>query len=473
MKMKVSGLEPTSAEMNRMVSAAMEKITGLIEGLPESPVYVAPGEQGEPLKLIEQMPEQQSSLESALEFLFHEAAAVGLKPNSPGFMGYVPGGGLFHSALADLIANSINQYVAVGNVSPFLNQVEANVVRWLCEIVGYSSHARGFLTSGGSMATQSAITTARHALLGEQFLDGVIYLSDQVHHCVTKAAVLAGFPRANLRILPSDGASRLQPSIVEGAVNEDRKRHLRPFMIVASAGTVNTGAVDPLEELGELARKEGLWFHVDGAYGGLFRLTDRGKDILRGMETANSVVVDPHKTLFLPYGTGSLLVRDGSLLAEAHASSADYLPVLHDTHGDVWDFCELSPELTRPFRGLRVWLPMKLCGVGVFREYLDEKLDLARWAYEQISKIEAVEVMKPPTLSIFAFTVRNADGSIEDRNRRTRRLLNLINQKNRVHLTGTMLRGLFVIRVAIVAYRTHRDHVQMLIDDLVSSLVDV
>ncbi len=464
-------LEPSTAEMNRMVSQSMEKITELFEHLPTRPVNVLPPEDPTFASgLIEPMPEEPSSFEGLLDFLFDEAATVGLNPISPGFMGYVPGGGLFHAALADLIADSINQYVAVGNVSPVLNQVEANVVRWLCEIVGYPSTARGFLSSGGSTATQSAITTAREALLGEEFLDGVIYMSDQVHHCVTKAATLAGFPRANLRMLASDQTFRLRPKVVRDSIRKDRRSGLRPFMIVGSAGTVNTGAVDPLAELGALARDEGLWFHVDGAYGGLFRLTDRGKKILNGIDTSDSIVVDPHKTLFLPYGTGSLLVRDGWFLGNTHASTADYLPVLHDVQGEVWDFCDLSPELTRPFRGLRVWLPMKMCGASAFRQYLDEKLDLARWAYERISEIEELEVMEAPSLSIFAFAVRDREGSTEDRNLSTRRLLDLVNRKNRVHLTGTLLDGLFVIRVAIVAYRTHKDRIEMLLEDLTTSI---
>ena len=467
-------LELSETEVRHLVEAVVERITTLYAELPHRPADTSPAADPAAIRsLIEPLPTEPSKLDDLLDLIFDRATAAGLNPISPGFMGYVPGGGLFHAAVADLIADTINQYVAVSAVAPVLNQLETNVIRWLCQIIGYPESARGFLTSGGSMATLSAITTARDIHLGEKFSDGVIYVSDQVHHCVTKAAVLSGFPRSMIRILPADKAFRLKPEAVEEAIRRDRRRGLRPFMIVASAGTVNTGTVDALPSLAALARREGLWLHVDAAYGGLFRLTDRGKEILRGIDEADSVVVDPHKTLFLPYGTGCLMVREGRHLHRTHGSSADYLPALQASDADAWDFCEISPELTRPFRGLRVWLPMKLYGAGVFRDYLDEKLDLARWVEGRIREIPELEILAPAELSILAFAAVCHGCPIEERNERTRRLIKLINEKNRVHLTGTVLDGLFAIRIAVVAYRTHRDRMEMLLEDLTTSLAEL
>ena len=272
-----------------------------------------------------------------------------------------------------------------------------------------------------------------------------------------------------MRVLPADGDYRLDPARVRDAIRADRAKGMQPAILVASAGTTNSGAVDPLPELGTLAREENLWLHVDAAYGGFFRLTERGKHAMAGIELADSLVLDPHKTLFLPYGTGALLVRDGDALKAVHSSSADYMPAMQEDE-DLMDFCELSPELTRPFRGLRIWLPLKIHGVGVFRRYLDEKLDLARWIEAKIRNIPQLELLAPATLSILAFAVRDEGQSLTERNSATRALMQRINDKQRVNLTGTLLRDVYVIRIAISAFRLHQERMDMLLEDLLGAL---
>jgi len=463
-------LELSPEQMQAMVAAAMARITAFVASLPRQAVDRSGEATRDFLRqLREPLPDAPAPLHELLDRIFDELAPLALNPASPGFLGYVPGGGIFHAAVADLISDTLNRYVGVAAVAPALNQIEANVVRWFCEIVGYPEEARGFLISGGSLANWSGLVTARQARLGEDFSRGVIYASDQVHHCVAKAARLAGFPAANLRLLPSDAGFRLSPAAVREAVALDRRRGLTPAILVASAGTTNTGAVDPLPELARLAREEDLWLHVDAAYGGFFRLTERGRDVLRGLECADSIVLDPHKTLFLPYGTGALLVRDGGTLRAAHSSTADYMPPLQDDPGFM-DFCELSPELTRPFRGLRVWLPFKLHGAGVFREYLDEKLDLAWWIAAQVAALQELEILAPPELSITAFAVRDRGQSLAERNAGTRALLARVNARQRVHLTGTLLNGVFAIRIAVVAFRVHQERMEMLLEDLIAAL---
>lgn len=459
--------------MRALVDAAMERITALIRTLPEQPVNTSGHAGPEFLRgLIEPLPETGTPFEELLDLVFGRAARDSLNPISPGFMGYVPGGGIFHAAVSDLIANTLNRYVGISAVAPAMSQLEANVIRWFGQIVGYPATARGFLTSGGSLANWSALVTAREARLGEDFSRGVVYLSDQAHHCVAKAARLAGFPRRNLRVIPSDGAFRLDPDRIRTAIAADRRGGLEPFLLAASAGTTNSGAVDPLPALGELAREHGLWFHIDAAYGGFFCLTERGRAILDGIAAADSVVLDPHKTLFLPYGTGALLVRDGRSLKATHSSAADYLPPLQESD-ELVDFSEISPELTRPFRGLRVWLSLKLNGAGVFADCLDEKLDLARWMAERIAAIPALTVLAEPELSILAFALKDDGEPLDRRNAATRALMQSINARQRVHLTGTRLNGVFAIRIAIVVFRTHREHLEMLLEDLHSALAEL
>lgn len=463
-------LDLSADAMRAMTDATMDRIGVFMSTLSDQALDRSAEADPEFLRsLKESLPEAGGDFEQLLDTVFRDLAPLSLNPASPGFMGYVPGGGIFHAALADLISNTLNRYTGVAGVAPALNQLEANVVRWLCQIMGYPAEARGFLTSGGSLANWSGLVTARHARLGEDFSRGMIYTSDQVHHCVTKAARLAGFPAANVRVLPADGNYRLDPDLVRDAIRADRARGMQPAILVASAGTTNSGAVDPLPELAALAREENLWLHVDAAYGGFFRLTERGKHILAGIEQADSLVLDPHKTLFLPYGTGALLVRDGSALKAVHSSSADYMPAMQDDE-DLMDFCELSPELTRPFRGLRIWLPFKLHGVGVFRRYLDEKLDLARWIEAEIKNIPQLELIAPATLSILAFAVRDEGQSLAERNSATRALMQRINDKQRVNLTGTLLRDVYVIRIAISAFRLHQERMDMLLEDLLEAL---
>ena len=240
---------------------------------------------------------------------------------------------------------------------------------------------------------------------------------------------------------------------------------------VRTQDTTNTGAVDPLPELADLAQEENLWFHVDGAYGGLFSMTERGKKTLTGIERADSLVLDPHKTLFLPYGTGALLVKNRKHLHQTYSATAEYMPHLQDSDEAV-DMSEVTPELTRPFRGIRVWLPIKMHGASVFRDYLDEKLDLADWICGEIRQIEELEVVAPPTLSIMAFAVRRTGLTLETANLITRDIINKINARQRVCLTGTTIKGRFLIRIAVGAFRTHQDRMEMLLEDLQESLAE-
>jgi aromatic-L-amino-acid decarboxylase len=256
---------------------------------------------------------------------------------------------------------------------------------------------------------------------------------------------------------------------LEEQIARDRAGGWRPLLVAGSAGTTNTGAVDDLRELSRVARANAMWFHIDGAYGAFFNLTSRGRETLQGIELADSIILDPHKTLFLPFGTGAVLVRDAQALRRAHSLHADYLPAMQ-TEDELVDFCEISPELSRDFRGLRVWLPVKTFGIGVFREQLDEKLDLIEFITHSIRGIEGIEVVAEPQLTICAFRFLGGEAtallSDDEIGGLTRRLLERINARKRVMLTGAIVRGQFVIRICIVSHRTHRERVQMAIEDI-------
>jgi aromatic-L-amino-acid decarboxylase len=414
---------------------------------------------------VEVMPEQGTSFSLILDLLFDRLVQKSFNTASPGYLAYIPGGGIFHAAVADLIADSINRYVGVWMAAPALAQLEANVLRWFAEMIGYPRKARGILTTGGSMANFTALATARRNRLPDNFLSATLYASNQVHHSVVKAALLAGFAESNFREIPVDDRFRINLDALGARIMADRREGRTPFLIVASAGTTNTGAVDNLEALADVAQAEKLWLHVDAAYGGFFMLTERGRKAMRGIDRADSVTLDPHKALFLPYGNGSLLVREGEALRRALTVHADYMPPMQEDP-DLVDFCLYSPELSRDFRGLRVWLPFKLHGAGPFRRNLDEKLDLAEWAAKELRKIPGIEIIAEPQLSLVAFRLVGAGLTVERLNDLNRRLLAKVNDRQRVFLTATSLAGKFVLRICVLHFRTHLDRMEAAMEDI-------
>jgi aromatic-L-amino-acid decarboxylase len=462
-------LEPNATEMRRLVDEAMRRIVAHVESLPSQPAMNVEGATEYARTLIEPLPRAGESYESLLDFLFNDAIPRSFNAAGPGYLAYVPGGGLFHSAVADLIADAVNRYVGVCAAAPALVQLEANVIRWFCEIVQFPHGSGGVLTPGGSLANFIAVVTARKAMLPDDFLRGTLYCSNQIHHSFQKAASLAGFPIANIRELPVDDRFRIRVDALREAIARDRAAGWTPFLIAGSAGTTPTGAVDDLEAMAQVARDERLWFHVDGAYGALFMLTERGRAVLRGIEQADSVILDPHKTLFLPFGTGAVLVRDARTLRRAHSSHADYLPDMQQ-EDELIDFCEISPELSRDFRGLRVWLPLKLFGIEPFREQLDEKLDLIQIAAEALRAIDGIELVAEPQLTILAFRLVRPGLDEAALDALNRALLDRITAKKRVMLTPAIVDGHFVIRIAIVSHRTHHDRVAMALDDIRESV---
>lgn len=471
-------LEPTAEEMRSLTRLATDRIVRHIETLPTQPSLAIEGGRELAAALAEEAPESGAAPEELLELIFEQATPTSFTNPGPGFMAYIPGGGLFESALADFIAGAINRYVTVWTAAPGLVQLEVNVIRWFCRMIGYPHSAGGFLSSGGSMANFSAVFTARRELLAENFLGGTIYVSEQVHHSISRAATLAGFGESALRVVPTDAKRRIEVDHLAEMIEDDRASGRTPFLVVGSVGTTNTGAIDDLEALADLAQKERLWLHLDAAYGGFFALTQRGRERMAGIERADSITLDPHKGLFLPYGTGCLLVRDPSALKRAHTIRADYMPPMQSSD-DLIDFCEISPELSRDNRGLRVWLPIKMYGLSAFRAALDEKLDLTEWIHRELTKLEDLEIVAEPQLSVVAFRLApkaptRANGLTQDElNRLNRDFLDAINKRKRVFLTETVLDGRFVIRICILNFRTHRDRLEMCLDDIRSAAQEV
>jgi aromatic-L-amino-acid decarboxylase len=465
-------LELQGGELKALIDAATARILAYLESLPAQPSADNRDPAGLARSLREPLPETGESYERLLDLLFDRVIPRGFNTAGPGYLAYIPGGGLPHSAVADLVADATNRYVGVFAAAPGLAQIETNVVRWFCEIVGYPVGSGGILTTGGSLSNFSALLAARRDRLPENFLDGTIYVSDQTHHSIQKAAMLAGFPEANVREIESDGDYRIRTDVLEERIAQDRAAGRSPFFLVGNAGTTNTGAVDDLEALAGIASRERLWLHADAAYGGFFALTERGRRRFAGLSRADSIVLDPHKGLFLPYGTGCLLVRNPETLKRAHALSAEYLPPMQED-ADLTDFNLMSPELSRDWRGLRVWLPLRMHGVGPFRTNLDEKLDLAEWAAAELERIPGIEILAPPQLSILAFRYGRPGWSEQRTNEKNRELLERTNGRRRVYLTATTLRGRFAIRICVLSFRTHRDRMEEGLEDIRAAISEL
>ncbi|WP_181233497.1 pyridoxal phosphate-dependent decarboxylase family protein [Enhygromyxa salina] len=471
-------LEPDAGTRSMWMREVSDHVLELLRTIPLRSAQGRVGAAGQRLAEQHRAPIDEQpiagGLPRALELIAGSMDAA-LETAGPGYLAYVPGGGLYSSALADLIANVGNRFTGYAMAAPGWVRLEHDVLAWLAQEFGYDQRARGLLTPGSSMANFTALVTARHHCFGDtgDYSRAIVYTSTQGHHSIAKAVRMAGIPVANLRAVAVDELFRLDVEDLRAQLEADRHRGLRPFCVIAAAGTTNTGAIDPLPELAQLCADEDLWLHVDGAYGGAFVLSPSGRPRLRGIELADSLCFDPHKGMFLPYGTGCLLVRDGARLAAAHMGEADYLRDFDPS--EIPSPAHLGPELSRPFRGLRLWLPLMLHGAKAFRDALEEKLALAQLCTEgidrRIAEGRGLEIVARPQLSTVGFRLSREPGeSLERWNQRNVRLLERINARNRAYLSSTLLPvadgSAVTLRVCVLSFRTHRERIDALLEDL-------
>jgi glutamate/tyrosine decarboxylase-like PLP-dependent enzyme len=456
-------LEPDGQQRDALAQQALAHALAYLDQVEEAHTN-PPGPEAFSQRLEPEFTESGRDPAAVLDYIAACVDRPGIATTSPRFMAYIPGGGLFHSALGDLIAATSNKYSGFASASPGAVRIENACAAWLAQVIGYPAASAGTLTSGGSIANLAAIVAAREARDPEG--GGAIYTTRFAHYCVDKALHIAGRRRSPRRMIATDENHRMSPDALEEALERDRSEGIRPWLVVASAGTVDTGAVDPLPEIAELCRKHGAWFHVDGAYGGLFALCDEGRQRLRGIDQADSVALDPHKTLFLPYGTGAALVREGKYLQDAFSASADYIRPIGEFHVGPSP-ADLSPELTRHFRAMRLWLPLQIAGIGAFRAAQSEKLALARYFHARLEETEGFELGPPPELSVVAFRYLPKSGDADAFNER---LLQHLQQEGRVMMSGTRVDGRYLLRCAILCFRTHLEHVDQAIEAILGAV---
>jgi len=394
---------------------------------------------------------EKMKMEAVLKLYDEEVACKGINAASGGHLGYIPGGGIYTSALADYLVDITNAYTGMYFSCPGGVTIEHELLNWMKNIFGFPKSAIGNLTSGGSIATLIALTAARdkHAIKSNNILNSVIYVSPQVHHCINKAIRIIGLEDVIIRHVELDEYSKIIPSDLIQKIEKDREEGLNPFLVIASAGTTDTGAIDPLQNIGEIASANNLWYHVDAAYGGFFILSEAHKHKFKGIELADSLVVDPHKGLFLPYGLGAVLVKDKEAVYHSNHYRANYM---QDAINDDMPVnpADVSPELTKPFRSLRLWMPLQLHGIEPFVACLEEKILLTQYFREELLKI-GFKLGPEPDLSVsyFWYTSKKTN-----ENAFNEKLIQELHNDGEIFLSSTILKGKFVIRMAILAFRT-------------------
>jgi len=378
--------------------------------------------------------------------LFTEAVLTpGLASVSARHFGNIPSGGLPISAYAELLATATNKHPGLMSGAPGVVAVENSVLAWAADLFGFDRRKfGGVLTAGGSTATQIAFVAAREAagLRGANYDTAVVYASSETHFCADKTLRFLGLHDTLRRSIAVDQAFRIDTGELELQMAADVGAGLQPFLIIGNAGTTNTGSIDDLEKLSALARKYDCWFHVDAAYGGFFNLVKEKKEAFKGIEKADSVIVDPHKGLFIPHGCGICLVKNIKHLIKTYCYRANYLEFDEEDQLNQFQFAptEVSPELTRSFRGLRVWMPLLLYGVDVFRDTLKEKLLLVKRLYERLTNMENVEVGPYPELSVVLFRFVDKK-DLKLANEMNQDIVAGLRQDGRVHITTTLKAG--------------------------------
>ena len=465
-------LEFSAPQMRAMADEVVARCIAHIATLSSQPLYGVHEAEALCAMMRESSPAVGTPLTALLDELFTTYIPQSFNTPSPGYLAYIPGGGLFPAALADFIADTTNRYTGIWQAAPALVQLEANALEWLREWMGFPEGTRGVFTTGGSMATFNAVVCARELYLGADIRRGVLYTSDQAHHCVMKSAKLAGIMPDRVRSISCDAQFRLPVSALREAIAQDRRDGLVPFMVVSNAGTTNTGAVDPLNAIADVCAAETLWHHVDGAYGAFFQLCRDTRELLRGLERADSLTLDPHKGMFMPYGTGALLVRDGAALRAAHGATADYLPELPSASA-FYDPSQHGPDLSRGFPGLRMWLTIKLYGADAFRAAIEEKRALALEAAARVAALPHVVIDAPPELSLFPFHLSWPGATVAQEDAATRALMAATTARGRVMISGAVAGGRYVGRVCVLSFRTHAAQIDHLVEDLAAAIADV
>lgn len=451
-------LDPTPDEMRRLGRLTADAVAEYLASLGELPV-ASPGTAADFAALVDEpLPDAGRGIESGIRFFLDRIVPRMTRVNHPRFHAYIPCPSSFAGTVGAMLAAGTNPFTGTWLGGATLASLELTVLRWIAQITGYPEDAAGILTSGGSGANLVGLAAARARFGRETLTRGRIYVSAEGHASLDKAAALLGYPPEAMRVVPTDDELRMRPDALEEMIREDAAAGALPFLVGANAGTINTGAIDPLPAVADVCARRGLWFHVDGAYGGFAAIAEEGRRALAGMDRADSLTLDPHKWLYAPMGTGCALVRDEAALRSAFSAHGEYL---RDLPPDEVNFLDRGPELSRPARVLGVWMVLRSAGRRELARQVEADLSLARLAAELLAADRRFELLARPALSIVAFRHAPLAGETEDdRAARDRRLMDTTLRDGTLMLSTTRVRGRSTLRLVVMNHRTTADDVR-------------
>jgi len=477
-----ASLDISRAEMHELSTGVTQLVTEYFSEVSNLPVFPETRGGDTIAKIGSTLPFAGAPLEELLDDC-RTIIANSRHNGHPRFFGYVASPATPPGAFGDLIASALNANQTSCLYGPAATEIELTVINWLAELVGYGSAdlpAHGLLTSGGSMANLTALLMAHRSQsepdvaskgLWNSATPMTIYASDQIHMSIPKAADILGLGRSQVRLIPSDDRFRMDLTALRQTITGDLESGLKPFCIVGSAGTVNTGAVDPLDEIADVAAEFNLWFHIDGAYGALAALDETRRPRFRGLERADSISLDPHKWLYVPIDSGCLLFRDEARARAAFSfEGADYIKVREQNEAEAFAFWNYGPELSRRFRALKIWLTLRYYGARRIARTITEDNAMAAYLGEQVEAATDFELLAAPELSICCFRYvppafqshtqstnhpvdATADVELDQLNTQ---IMNTVQRGGRAYLSSATIRGKFALRACITNFRTTR-----------------
>ncbi len=454
-----SDLQMAPELMLDLARKAAEILVERTERLPGEDAWEGDFRQGLEEQLLKDPPEDGRPAAAVLEQVTREVLPMAAKHDHPRFFGFIPSSPTWPSVLADFIAAGYNINTVTWLVASGPSQLELAVIDWFRRWLGYPESAGGLFTSGGSAAGLDALVAAREAAGHPE--RATVYMSDQSHSVLSRAAMIIGVRPEGIRMIPSDPRTRLDMQALARAVTEDRAAGFHPIAVCANAGAASTGAIDPLEAMADFCEAEGIWLHVDAAYGGFAIVTEAGKRLLAGIERADSIGLDAHKWFFQPYEAGCLLVKDGRTLERPFELHHD---VLQDT---IWgadhpNFADRGAQLSRSFRALKVWMSVQTFGMAAFRRAVLQGMELADRAEAYVRESPTLEILTPVSLGIVCFRINPTDIDLDEKVLEgiNRNVLARVFWEEPAFISSTSLRGIFSLRLCILNHTTTWDDVR-------------
>jgi aromatic-L-amino-acid decarboxylase len=475
-------LDPSPDEFREWGKAAIDAIAQYLGSVGDPPLYPRTSSKEIRHRLNEVISTDGVPFSDLLQTFNDTVVAHTRKNGHPRMFGYVQSPGASLGVMADLLASGINANLTAWRSAPSPVDLERITIDAVKQILGVDQSAAGLFVSGGSMANLAALAAARRAKAGPDVLTRgarssskalTVYASVEAHHSIAKAAALLGIGSDNVRHIPTDDAFKIRIDQLRKTIGDDIAAGQQPFCVVANAGTVNTGAVDALGEVAEVARAFGLWMHVDACYGGFAVMAPSVRHLFSGLSEADSIALDPHKWLYAPMDCGCVLYRDPAAARSTFAHDAEYTRVMGQQDDEAFAFWDYGPELSRRFRALKVWMIMKGAGTAALSEAIENNIACARYLEELVQSSDDFEMLAPVELSIFCFRyrlLRKTSGESDDINRKlnqyNERLLVALQRDGSSYLSNALIGDKFALRGCVLNYRTTKRDMEILLDDL-------